>query len=217
MLLRISDCLDDDTTMDFASGPDGLRSPSTLSRSSMRDNPGIIIDVYHIALSNVSMGSTSSRVSESEPHQSQHPPSQFRTEYHPRSRRLPLNQPFEQFRATRTIISPEDNTPWVPFRDLGDFEFVEVGLDAGLNASQVDKLLSLISRVASGTTKVNLRNFREYRDACDSAAAELTPVSELLPSHLNCYMGLNVSLLYSFPNTSSPLCTSVNHERTKCI
>ena len=83
-----------------------------------------------------------------------HHPSEFKTEYHPHSGRLLLHQSYKQFRASKTIVTPQDKTPWSPFHGSGDFEFAEVALDAGLNAAQVNKLLTLISHVATGSTNV---------------------------------------------------------------
>ncbi|KIK98401.1 hypothetical protein PAXRUDRAFT_9570 [Paxillus rubicundulus Ve08.2h10] len=106
-------------------------------------------------------------------------PGEFRTEYHPRSGRPPVTQSYEEFGAHSTIYTkPADEEPFCPFRTHGDFEFVEIALDAALNQAQVDRLLDLIDRVAKGAAKVTLKNEVELRKACDNAAAELTPFSK---------------------------------------
>ncbi|KAI5993201.1 hypothetical protein EDD15DRAFT_2388095 [Pisolithus albus] len=103
---------------------------------------------------------------------------EFKTEFHPRSKRPPLLQSFDEFRnSSTTFIPPTDDTPYRPFRSAGDFEFMEIALEASLNQKQVDALLYLIGRVAKGLARVTLKNDAELRKACDAAAAELTPFS----------------------------------------
>ena len=105
------------------------------------------------------------------------PPTDFKTEYHPRSKRPTLFQDADEFRMHKSFKPPPDDAPWRPFRCKGDFEFAEIALDASLNQKQVDALLDLITCVANGTSQVTLKNEQELRQACDAAAAELTPVS----------------------------------------
>ncbi|KIO03315.1 hypothetical protein M404DRAFT_145939, partial [Pisolithus tinctorius Marx 270] len=62
------------------------------------------------------------------------------------------------------------------FCGVGDFEFMEIALEASLNQKQVDALLDLIGHVAKGAAWVTLKNDIEFRKACDAAVAELTPV-----------------------------------------
>lgn len=92
------------------------------------------------------------------------PPTEFMTEHHPCSKRPTLSQ------------GPEDDAPWHPFRCEGDFEFARIALGASLSQAHVNALLDLIARVAKGTAKVTFKNEREFRKACDAAAAEGTPV-----------------------------------------
>ncbi|KAG2091483.1 uncharacterized protein F5147DRAFT_822988 [Suillus discolor] len=76
-------------------------------------------------------------------------PSEFKTEYHPRSARATLYQMFDEFGITQEMQhAPVDEEPWRPFRSRGDFEFSEIALDAALNKSQINALLELISRIA---------------------------------------------------------------------
>ncbi|KAG1899351.1 uncharacterized protein F5891DRAFT_1128989 [Suillus fuscotomentosus] len=78
-------------------------------------------------------------------------PSEFKTEYHPRSGCLTLFQPFNEFRTSSDaqhnvpIINDE---PWHPFRSRGDFEFSEIAIEAALNKSQINPLLSLITCIS---------------------------------------------------------------------
>ncbi|KAG2123498.1 hypothetical protein BD769DRAFT_1628911 [Suillus cothurnatus] len=75
------------------------------------------------------------------------------TEYHPSSGREPLHQAFNEFRVNvhdTTEGLPVDEEPWHPFSSQGDFEFAEIALDASLNKSHIDGLLSLIARIATG-------------------------------------------------------------------
>ncbi|KAG1861238.1 hypothetical protein F4604DRAFT_1684061 [Suillus subluteus] len=104
-------------------------------------------------------------------------PSKFKTEDHPHSGRQTLFQPFDQF-----DISPEtqdapivDKEPWCPFRSCGDFEFSEIAIEAALNKSQINALLSLITHISEGHAQITLKNEANLSKAWDNAAAELTP------------------------------------------
>jgi hypothetical protein len=99
----------------------------------------------------------------------------FKTEYHPRSKRPTLFQTANEFRVRHVSKPTPDPTPWHPFRCKGDFEFAEIALEASLNKEQVEALLNLISRVAKGEAQVTFANEAELRKACDWAAEELTP------------------------------------------
>ncbi|KAG1725468.1 hypothetical protein EDD22DRAFT_982843 [Suillus occidentalis] len=107
-------------------------------------------------------------------------PSEFKTEYHPRSGRQMLFQHFDQFG-----ISPEvqdapivDKEPWHPFRLRGDFKFSEIAMEAALNKSQINALLNLIMRISEGHAHITLKNEADLSKAWDNAAAELTPFSK---------------------------------------
>ncbi|KAG2085342.1 uncharacterized protein F5147DRAFT_793714 [Suillus discolor] len=106
-------------------------------------------------------------------------PSEFKTEYHPRSARATLYQMFDEFGITQEMQhAPVDEEPWRPFRSRGDFEFSEIALDAALNKSQINALLELISRIAQGQAQITLKNETDLSRAWDNAAAELTPFSK---------------------------------------
>ncbi|KAG6370485.1 hypothetical protein JVT61DRAFT_11971 [Boletus reticuloceps] len=99
----------------------------------------------------------------------------FKTEYHPRSKRPTLFQMSDEFRVREEVRLPPNPTPWHPFQCQGDFEFAEIALEASLNKGQVNALLNLISRVAKREAQVTFQNEAELRKACDSAAGGLTP------------------------------------------
>ncbi|KAI6017728.1 hypothetical protein BKA83DRAFT_4058855 [Pisolithus microcarpus] len=81
-----------------------------------------------------------------------HPPD-FKTEFHPRSKRPPLYQASEEFgRQNAEDITP-DSEPWRPFASEGDYIFATVAVEAGLSAAQVDSLLRLVHCVAQGTAR----------------------------------------------------------------
>jgi hypothetical protein len=103
-------------------------------------------------------------------------PNEFKTEYHPRSGRATLYQPFEEFGIREMQQVPVDEDPWCPFRSRGDFEFAEIALNASLNKSQINALLDLISHINQGQAQVTLKNEADLSKAWDNAATELTPV-----------------------------------------
>jgi hypothetical protein len=130
-------------------------------------------DLFRTVLSDASMATINPA-----PAASAQLPSEFKTEFHPRSGRQTLFQPFDQFG-----ISPEaqdapivDKEPWCPFRSRGDFEFSEIAIEAALNKSQINALLSLITRISEGHAQITLKNEADLSKAWDNAAAELTPV-----------------------------------------
>ena len=113
-------------------------------------------------------------------------PADFKTEYHPRSGRPPLFQLTEDFgRFAAPAIQP-DAKPWQPFKTEADLEFADVAIQAGLTASHVNALLSIISRVANQSARVTFKNENELRLACDRAAQELTPVRYHFVYFLHC-------------------------------
>ncbi|KAG1876628.1 hypothetical protein DFJ58DRAFT_712860 [Suillus subalutaceus] len=104
-----------------------------------------------------------------------------RTEYHPSSGREPLHQAFNEFRVDvhdTTEGLPVDEEPWRPFSSQGDFEFAEITLDASLNKSQIDGLLSLIARIATGQVRITLKNDTDFRNVLCSATTQVSPFTK---------------------------------------
>ncbi|KAG1739543.1 hypothetical protein EDB19DRAFT_1928076 [Suillus lakei] len=112
-----------------------------------------------------------------EPAASSQRPIEFKTEYHPSSGRELLHQAFDEFRANAHDTAeplPVDEEPWHPFASRADFEFAEIALDAALNKSHIDGLLSLIARIAGGQVKITLKNDADFRQALRSASTQVT-------------------------------------------
>ena len=103
-------------------------------------------------------------------------PADFKTEYHPWSGCSLLFQSAEDFDCLDVPAMKPDEQPWWPFKTKADLEFADIAIQAGLNASHVDALLSIISRVADKSASVTFKNENELCLACDWAAQELTPV-----------------------------------------
>ncbi|KAF8548228.1 hypothetical protein OG21DRAFT_1479277 [Imleria badia] len=81
------------------------------------------------------------------------------TEYHPRSGRPPLFQSTEDFSRLDASAMKPDKHPCRPFKTHADLEFADIAIQAGLNVSHVNALLSIISRVANKSanfTKVDI-------------------------------------------------------------
>jgi hypothetical protein len=106
-------------------------------------------------------------------------PADFKTEYHSRSGRLPLFQSADDFGRSATPTVQPDEQPWQSFKTEADLEFADIAIQAGLNASHVNALLSIISRVANHSARVTFKNENKLCLACDWAAQELTPVRYL--------------------------------------
>ncbi|KAF8120295.1 hypothetical protein EV363DRAFT_1191298 [Boletus edulis] len=103
-------------------------------------------------------------------------PHDFKTHFHPRSNRPPLFQYQNDFGCWDIHDLAPDAQPWRPFAEEGDYQFAEIALQAGLNTSQVNGLLALMSRISQGKAKVTLRSEVDLRRAWDKAAMQVTPV-----------------------------------------
>jgi hypothetical protein len=102
----------------------------------------------------------------------------IKTEYHPHSDRQPEVQHFEDYNqggATKQSL-PHNTTPWQPFRSRIDFEFAEVALQAALNHHQVDILISLMHRCASGSEDFTFTSHRDLDKVWNHAHTTLTVV-----------------------------------------
>jgi hypothetical protein len=111
-------------------------------------------------------------------------PSDFKTEFHPQSKKAPLFQSYEEFRHYSSQQQPLFEEPWQPFSCHGDFEFAEIVLEAGLNKAQINGLLSLIARISEGSAKVTFKNDSDLHCAWNCAAMQLTPVC-IISLHTN--------------------------------
>ncbi|KIO04654.1 hypothetical protein M404DRAFT_26107 [Pisolithus tinctorius Marx 270] len=106
------------------------------------------------------------------------PPADFKTEFHPRSNTPSLFQSQEEFSQHAAATMAPNPHPWRPFIKEGDYLFAEIALQAGLNALQINGLLSLISRIVQGKANVTLQNDVDLQCAWDRAAMQVTPVPE---------------------------------------
>ncbi|KIN95000.1 hypothetical protein M404DRAFT_34566 [Pisolithus tinctorius Marx 270] len=103
---------------------------------------------------------------------------EFKTEFHPHSKRPMLFQSAEEFGQQNLKYMAPDHEPWRPFASEGDYVFATVAMEAGLSSTQVDSLLKLIHCIWQGTASVTLRNDAGLCTALDRAAAQLTPFSK---------------------------------------
>ncbi|KIN97634.1 hypothetical protein M404DRAFT_32106 [Pisolithus tinctorius Marx 270] len=106
-----------------------------------------------------------------------HPPD-FKTKFHPRSKRLTLFQFTEEFGQQNLECMPPDREPWHPFASEGDYIFALIAMEAGLSSNQVDSLLKLVHCISQGTASVTLCNDAGLCTALDRAAVQLTPFSK---------------------------------------
>ncbi|KAI6107526.1 hypothetical protein EDD17DRAFT_1776127 [Pisolithus thermaeus] len=77
-------------------------------------------------------------------------PADFKTEFHPCSNHPSLFQSQEEFGQNAFPAMVHDTQPWHPFIEEGDYIFAEIALQAGLSASHINGLLTLISRIGQG-------------------------------------------------------------------
>ncbi|KAI6096506.1 hypothetical protein F5141DRAFT_1220785 [Pisolithus sp. B1] len=81
---------------------------------------------------------------------SEEQPTDFKTEFHPRSHCPSLFQSQEEFGQYAFPAMVHDTQPWHPFIEEGDYMFAEIALQAGLSTSHINGLLMLISCIGQG-------------------------------------------------------------------
>ena len=86
------------------------------------------------------------------------PLANFKTEFHLRSPRAPLYLTQEELGQRDVPGLAPDSRLWRPFVEKGACLFAEIALQARLNASHVNGLLTLITRISQGKLKATLRN-----------------------------------------------------------
>ncbi|KAI5987144.1 hypothetical protein F5J12DRAFT_916092 [Pisolithus orientalis] len=106
-----------------------------------------------------------------------HPPN-FKTEFHPHSKRLTLFQFAGEFGQQNLKCMPPDCEPWRPFASEGDYIFASIAVEAGLSSNQVDSLLKLVHCISQGTASVMLHKDAGLCTALDRVAAQLTLFSK---------------------------------------
>ena len=71
---------------------------------------------------------------------------------------------------------PVDNEPWRPFASRIDFEFAEFTANAHLSRPQVDDLLKIVHRIASGGSGFTLQSYTDLDNVWEKASHIHTPV-----------------------------------------
>ncbi|KAF8834824.1 hypothetical protein BDN67DRAFT_992580 [Paxillus ammoniavirescens] len=100
----------------------------------------------------------------------------FKTEYHPKSGRVTIIDPFSTFSRSRSAPPPVvDDEPWHPFTSRADFEFAEIAHKSALSKEQTDNLLHLIWRILARNTGFTLKSHTDVSDAWTRASMQLTP------------------------------------------
>ncbi|KAI5990052.1 hypothetical protein F5J12DRAFT_907606 [Pisolithus orientalis] len=83
---------------------------------------------------------------------------EYKTQFHPCSNTPSLFQSQEEFGQCATATMAPDPHPWCPFIKEGDYLFAEIALQVGLNVSQINGLLSLISCIVQGKANFTRHN-----------------------------------------------------------
>ncbi|EIW83675.1 hypothetical protein CONPUDRAFT_50298, partial [Coniophora puteana RWD-64-598 SS2] len=99
----------------------------------------------------------------------------FKTEYHHKSGRSTRFYSYEEYRRPVEQIFEKDSHPWRPFHSRGDCELASIVVDAQMSDSLVKRLLDLIKNVSSGEASITFGSVKNLRDACNTAAREVTP------------------------------------------
>ncbi|KAI6146015.1 hypothetical protein BKA82DRAFT_164103 [Pisolithus tinctorius] len=122
-------------------------------------------------------------------------PADFKTEFHPCSNTPLLFQLQEEFGQCAAATMAPNPHPWHPFIEEGDYLFAEIALQVGLNASQINGLLSLISHIIQGKANVTLWNDVDLQCAWDRAAMQVTPVCSFSSYTVSFYAFIHKLLL----------------------
>ncbi|KAI0027107.1 hypothetical protein K488DRAFT_74803 [Vararia minispora EC-137] len=112
------------------------------------------------------------------PSYSHEPLDKIRIRYHPRSNRPDDIIDFKDYSARKgpTASFVPDKEPWKPaFQTREDFELAEIMLEASMNRTLGDRLLSVIQACISGNGKVTFSKFSDVMDAWDLAALRVAP------------------------------------------
>ncbi|EIW85767.1 hypothetical protein CONPUDRAFT_48530 [Coniophora puteana RWD-64-598 SS2] len=81
----------------------------------------------------------------------------FKTDYHPDSKRSSKVESWDKFRNTSHPLPALNNDatqPWEPFKSKADCEFASIAIDAKLSQANVERLLALINKVAEGGANI---------------------------------------------------------------
>ncbi|EIW76794.1 hypothetical protein CONPUDRAFT_63473 [Coniophora puteana RWD-64-598 SS2] len=81
----------------------------------------------------------------------------FKTDFHPDSKRPSKTEAWDKFRNTVHLLPALNNNasePWEPFKSKGDCEFASIAIDAKLTQANVERLLALIGKVAKGNADI---------------------------------------------------------------
>ena len=102
----------------------------------------------------------------------------IKVEYHPHCKRSDELLSLYEYRNRREKVHLQvDEEPWLPFSTRADYEYADITLEAGLNASQSSRLILLIQRIAKGE-KFTLRNHAEVQKVWKEASSKLAEVSQ---------------------------------------
>lgn len=100
--------------------------------------------------------------------------------YHPHSERQEEVASFKDYRhrglEEKSTPKDSDKEPWSPFRTRGDFDYAEIALAAGLNMTQSNALIALITRVAKGESELTLTSHADLQKCWKTASLKLTEV-----------------------------------------
>ncbi|KAG2114673.1 uncharacterized protein F5147DRAFT_743848 [Suillus discolor] len=100
----------------------------------------------------------------------------IKVEYHTHSKLPSIVHHFADF--SRSCSSegqvPCNNSPWEPFRTRLDFEVAEIALEAAMTKEQMNRLLDLVHRSASGTDKFTLQSHNKVRSLWEMASQRYT-------------------------------------------
>lgn len=109
----------------------------------------------------------------------------IKTVYHPRIHKAPLIQSWDEYLAQDEQLRappPPKEKPWKPYQTQANFESSEIVSAALLPAEQIDNLITLIRKVASGADYFTITKNADLVSHTKSAAGLLTPVRSFVKS-----------------------------------
>lgn len=155
--------------------------PSSASVPASVPAPALAPDIT--STSTLPLPSTSSSLPDAAGGSQQEPEEDsFRVEYHPHSGKQPEMYKFHEFDRHHDAKDsftppPMDEQPWRPaFRSRLEFEFAEVALEAALNRTHINKLISIMKDVRTGKGDFSFDSYEDLDKRWQNAYKKLTPV-----------------------------------------
>ncbi|KAH9885841.1 hypothetical protein C8Q73DRAFT_619686, partial [Cubamyces lactineus] len=104
----------------------------------------------------------------------------IKIQYHPASKLASKIYHFQEFNRggdTETDV-PLSETPWDPFPSRIDFDFAKFTLSAALSRDEIDALINMCHRIASGEEHLSFNSHVDVQNTWALASSTVTPFTK---------------------------------------